>query len=598
MPIQKQSVQIYEFDSFRLSAGEGVLTRGGKSLPLTPKAFEILLALVENHGQIVSRETMMWRVWNDCYVEENCLTKNISTLRKVLGEDKKGAARFIETVPRRGYRFVAPVVERQVETEKIIGSLAVLPFKVFGAERAGAEYLGLGLADVLITRLSNLRQIVVRPTSAVRKYETLDADAAEIGRELKVDWVLDGSLFQNGTRVRATVQFIGVAEARPLWGEMLDEESADLIGVQDSIAERVTRTLIEKLKIVTTEETLNKPPTTNDEAFREYLEGRFYWNKRTAEAMRKAAACFARAIEIDREFALAHAGLGDALLLFSQYAILPPHESFPPAKAAALEAIRLDPSLAEAYATLGHIAHLFEWNWRQAENYYRRAVELNPNYATAHHWFGAFLRSMNRLDEAVHEMNRALELDPLSPVILKNLGVTLCLQNRFEEALKLSFKAIELAPDYALGYRSLGWIYLQKGMNAEAVVALEKAALLSNREPVILSTLGWAYLAVKRHKDAFGILRELDQAARLTHVSKYDTAQIFIKLGDFDKAFELLEKAFEERDISLVLLAVDPDLEEIRNSRQFIELKRRVNESVFEIKTSPSVKLPKKLSYN
>jgi DNA-binding winged helix-turn-helix (wHTH) protein/tetratricopeptide (TPR) repeat protein len=576
MPTQKQPDQIYEFDSFRLLVSEGILTRAGKSLPLTPKAFEILLALIENRGQIVSRETMMRRVWNDCYVEENCLTKNISTLRKVLGEDKNGEMRFIETVPRRGYRFVAAVNEKTAETEKILGSLAVLPFNVFGA-KSGAEYLGLGLADILITRLSNLRQIVVRPTSAVRKYDATESDAAEIGRELQVDWVLDGSLFQTGERVRATVQFIGVAESRPLWGERLDGESADLISVQDSIAERVARTLIEKLKIdAPPEETLNKPPTADNEAFREYLEGRFYWNKRTAEAMRKAAACFARAIEIDSQFALAHAGLGDALLLFSQYAILPPHECFPQAKVAALEAIRLDPNLAEAYATLGHIAYLFEWNWQQAEIYYRRAVELNPNYATAHHWFGAFLRSMKRFDEAVFEINRALELDPLSSVILKNLGVTLCLQKRFAEAIKLTLKAIELAPDYALGFRSLGWIYLQKGLNDKAVAALEKAAALSEREPAILSALGFAYLAAKRPNDASRILYELDKIARRTHVSKYDMAQIFIKLGDFDKAFELLEKALEERDISLVLLAVDPDLKELRRDSRFRRLLRAV----------------------
>jgi DNA-binding winged helix-turn-helix (wHTH) protein/Tfp pilus assembly protein PilF len=572
MPTQKQPVQFYEFDSFRLSAGEGVLEREGKPLLITPKAFEILLVLIENRGQLVSRETMMRRVWNDCYVEENCLTKNISTLRKALGEDKSGEPRFIETVPRRGYRFVAAVVEKLAETEKILGSLAVLPLKVFGAKK-GAEYLGLGLADILITRLSNLRQIVVRPTSAVRKYETADADAAEIGRELQVDWVLDGSLFQVGDRVRATVQFIGVAESRPLWGERLDEESGDLIGVQDSIAEKVTRTLIEKLKIDVQEKTLHKPPTADNEAFREYLEGRFYWNKRTAEAMRKAAACFARAIEIDPEFALAHAGLGDAYLLSSQFALLTPQECFPRAKVAALEAIKLDSSLAEAHATLGHVAYLYEWDWRQAENYYRRAIELNPNYATAHNWFGTFLRSLNRLDEAVYEITRAIELDPLSPVILKNLGVTLCLQKRFDEAIKLSLKAIELAPDdYALGYRSLGWIYLQKGLNAKAVSALEKAALLSNREPSILSALGWAYLAVKRTADASEILRELNKIARRTHVSKYDMAQIFIKFGDYDKAFELLEKSFEERDISLVLLAVDPDLDELRRDSRFQRL--------------------------
>ncbi|MDQ3040885.1 MAG: winged helix-turn-helix domain-containing protein [Acidobacteriota bacterium] len=221
MPTKKTS-QIYEFDSFRLSAGEGVLRRDGKSLPLTPKAFEILLALIENRGQVVSREEMMRRVWNDCYVEENYLTKNISTLRKVLGEDKSGESRFIETVPRRGYRFVAAVSEKsETEAEKTLGSLAILPFKVFTQEK-GAEYLGLGLADVLITRLSNLRQIVVRPTSAVRKYETTELDAAEIERESQVDWVLDGSLFQIGERLRATVQFIGVSEARPLWGERLD----------------------------------------------------------------------------------------------------------------------------------------------------------------------------------------------------------------------------------------------------------------------------------------------------------------------------------------------------------------------------------------
>lgn len=574
MPIQKHFARIYEFDSFRLSAGEGLLRRDGKSLPLTPKAFEILLALIENQGQTVSRDQMMRRVWNDCSVEENCLTKNISTLRKVLGDDKNGEPRFIETVPRRGYRFVALVSEKTVETEKPLGSLAVLPFKVFSAKK-DAEYLGLGLTDVLITRLSNLRQIVVRPTSAVRKYEKTETDAAEIGRALQVDWVLDGSLFQNGARIRATVQFIGVSEARPLWGERLDEESADLIAVQDSIAEKVIGTLIEKLAIET--EPPSRAATADNAAFKEYLEGRFYWNKRTAEGMKKAADCFGRAIKIDSQFALAHAGLGDAYLLFSQHGLLTPKECFPRARAAARAAIELDPLLAEPHATLGHVACLFEWDWRQAERHYRRAIELNPHYATAHHWYGLFLRAMGRFDEAISELQTALDLDPLSSVMLKNLGAIFANCRQFQSAEKVTKKAVELEPDFALARRTLGWIYLQQKMHRRAIEELEKAAALSGRDPVVLCALGCAYAAAKREDDAHGVLREMDEIARRVHVSNYDVAQIFLKLGDFGKALELFEKAFAERDFGLVLLAVDSDLEDIRHTKRFERLKRLIN---------------------
>ncbi len=292
--------------------------------------------------------------------------------------------------------------------------------------------------------------------------------------------------------------------------------------------------------------------------------------------MKKAAACFARAIEIDPTFALAHSGLGDAYLLLTQFALLTPKESFPLAKSAALAAVKLDSTLAEAHATLGHIAYLFEWNWRQAENYYRRAIELNPHYATAHHWLGVFLRSMGRFDEAVGELNRALELHPLSPVILKNQGTTLAMQKRFDEAETLTLKAIELAPDYPLGYRSLGWIYAQEGANEKAIVALEKAVSLSGRDPAILSALGSVYASANRTDDALCILDELDEAANRVHVSKCDAAQIHIKLGDFDRALDLLQKAFEERDISLVLLAVDPDLDELRVDPRFDVLRARV----------------------
>ena len=571
-----QTIQTYQFGAFQLRIREGDLRRDGISLALTPKAFETLVALVENRGATVSREDLMQTVWHDSFVEENSLTKNISTLRKVLGETDRDRPRFIETVARFGYRFIAPVTEiRADETGKPMGSLAVLPFKVFGAQPAAAQYLGLGLADVLITRLSNLRQIAVRSTSAVRKYsEDKTTDVVEIGRKLRVDWVLDGSLFHIGERVRATVQFVAVRDARSLWGEKFDVESSDLIQVQDSIVERATQILIEKLRLEAENPVIAS--TVNPAAFQKYLEGRFFWNKRLPQAMRKAVECFERAIEIDSDFALAHAGLGDAYLLFSQHSLLAPTECFPRAKQAARRAIELQPTLAEAHTTLAHTAYLFDWDWAEAELNYRRAIELNPNYAVAHHWYGIFLTSMNRLDQAIEELRRALELDPLSAVIMNNLSGTFCIRGNREEAIEFALKCVELDPHYVLGWRRLGWVYSQYEKNDQAISALEKASSFAADEPTILSALALAYAVAGYHLEPLEILRRLEVLSAERYVSKYCLAQVYAKLENFDQAFELLNQSLAERDTSLILLGIDPDLNPLRFDARFENLKRRL----------------------
>lgn len=575
--------QIYHFGNFRLTVRNRTaqLSQNGQTVALTPKAANILLALIENRGQILSRDELLQIVWNDCFVEENCLTKNISTLRKVLGDTNPFAPRFIETVSRRGYRFVAGVkmngnTRRKNGRQDNVGSLAVLPFKVFDAT-SKADYLGIGLADVLITRLSNLRQVAIRPTSAVRKYEASAMSAADIGRELNVEWVLDGSLFQSGKQTRATVQFINVREARLLWGEKLDVESADLIGIQDALAGRITQTLIEKLNLDRVEMPPQSIVTADNAAFKEYLEGRFHWNKRTAEAVKKAAVCFKRAIEIAPKFALAHAGLGDALLLFSQYGLLTPHECFTQAKASALAALELDANLAEPHTTLAHVAFLYEWNRQTAEYHYRRAIELNPNYATAHHWYGLFLRAVKRYDEAITELNLALQIDPLSAVMLKNLGAVYATAYRFSEAEAVTRKAIELEPNFALAHRTLGWIYLQQKRYDSALNSFETAARFSPDDPAIISELAAGYAAAKRPSATARILSKLDEIACHRHVSSYDVAQIYVRLTDFDKALELLQKAYQERDSSLTLLAFDPDFDDLRDDPRFQQFIKRVN---------------------
>jgi DNA-binding winged helix-turn-helix (wHTH) protein/TolB-like protein len=449
-----QTKRIYEFGPFRLDAGERVLLRGGQPEPLSPKALEVLLMLVESSGHIVEKGDLMNRVWADSFVEEGNLKVTVSILRKALEADA-GDRQFIETVPRRGYRFVANVKElasesaelvvrerttasitieesgegKEREQEKalaapkresrvslpvaisclaVIGlaiagvylwtsrtapgsemkSIAVLPFKPVAAD-VRDESLEMGIADTLITKLSNIRNLTVRPMSAVRKYSGLEQDAVLAGRKQRVDAVLDGSIQKVGEKVRVTVRLMSVTDGGTLWTSHFDEKFTDIFAVQDSISKRVAETLA--IRLSHEERTLlTKHYTENTEAYQLYLKGRYYWSKRTDEGIKKGIEYFQQAIEKDPLHALAYADLARSYKSSSYYGIYPPSEALPRSKEAVRKALEIDKSLAEAHMALASILETSDWNWQAAEEEFKLAIELKPNDATSHHLYGLF----------------------------------------------------------------------------------------------------------------------------------------------------------------------------------------------------------------
>jgi len=461
----------YEFGPFRLEVAERLLLRDGKPLPLTPKAFDTLLVLVENSGHLVDKDELIKQVWPDTFVEEGSLARNISVLRKLLGGNSTDT-QYIETMPKRGYRFTPGV--KQFEGEEVLVrrrarvrivteeeideltpsderlslltaviSLAVLPFKILGVE-AAEEYLGMGLADALITKLSNIRRIIVRPTSAVLSYSGFDQDAIVAGRELRVGLVLDGTIQRLSDRIRVTVQLVSVEEGAALWAEKFDEKLTDIFEIEDRVSEHLLAALTLKLSSAESR-ILSKQYTRDSEAYQSYLKGRYFWNKRSPEALAKAVECFNQSIARDPNYALAYAGLADCYNISGFWIYLPPTEAFPKAAAAAAKALEVDDVLAEAHASLAWATLHYDWDRAAAEREYRRAVELNPGYATAHQWFALFLMQEARFDEASQEIRRAQEIDPLSIVVSFNSALLPFLSGHYDEAIAQLRRTIELA---------------------------------------------------------------------------------------------------------------------------------------------------------
>jgi DNA-binding winged helix-turn-helix (wHTH) protein/tetratricopeptide (TPR) repeat protein len=649
--MSKLAVSFYEFGPFHLDAVKRLLLREGEAVALTPKAFDLLLALVESSERVLEKSELIERVWPDSFVEESNLTQNISTLRKALRESPHHH-QYIVTVPGRGYRFVASVnevcdagdeliLERQTrsrivmereeeirlqeETEAVnqkaievsgpkpsqtgwrlspkllaiglvviglaiafstllipskpkpevtdqeLRVIAVLPFKPMG-EEGSEEYLRLGMADALITKLSNVRQIIVRPTSAVIKYGNSDQDPAAIGRELKVNSLLDGRIQRIGDRVRVTVQLLRVRDGTPLWAYKCDEQCADIFEVQDTISEKVAAALALKL---TGEERqrLAKRYTENIEAYQLYLKGRYFWNKRTADGLQKAIAYFGQAIEKDPAYALAYVGLADSYSLLSYFGGLPSNETFPKAKAALQKALEIDDELPEAHASLGLISAWFDWNWSGAEREYQRAVELNQNYATVHHWYGNYLTLIGRQDEGVAELKRAWENDPLSLIINTDLGWALSYARRYDQAIEQLSKTLEMDPNFAHAHIMLAQTYEGNGEFKKAIAEYQKAVELSGGSGEYFGTLGYVYAVSGRRDEAQKLL---DGLKKQKYVRPYRVAVIYAGLGEKEPAFEWLDKAYRARDEGVIGLKVDPKLDSLRSEPRFLDLLQRM----------------------
>jgi serine/threonine-protein kinase len=452
-------------------------------------------------------------------------------------------------------------------------SIAVLPFADMSPGR-DQEYFCDGLAEELINALAQIPGLRVAARTSAFQFKDKAVNVETVGRDLKVNNILEGSVRKAGNRLRITAQLVKASDGYHLWSQRYDRDLEDVFAVQDEITRTIVDTL--KLELAGGRPRLVRCACDDVETYNLYLKGRYHWNRRTEESVRKAIECFEQAIERDPGYALPYVGIADSLFVLANYGPMAPREAYPEAEAAARKALELDDTLAEAHASLAQILYQWKWDWPAAEREFKRALELNPSYLTAHHWYSMFLAGMERYDEALAEIRRAQELDPLSPVIGTVVAVTLYGMRRYDEALREARKVIELDPTFPVSHEVVGTILLTLGEPREAVAALRQAAALSPISRVI-GTLGEAYAFAGMTQEAHDVLAELEErrgrgAAGLSHL-----ALVHMGLGDLDRAFECLEQAVEEREGGILLDLVSvPEFDPLRSDPRFDDLLRRI----------------------
>ena len=455
-----------------------------------------------------------------------------------------------------------------------IKSIAVLPFKPLVANSRD-ESLELGMADTLIARLSNIHEITVRPISSVRRYSSLEQDPIAAGREQRVDAVLDGQIQRAGEKVRVTVRLLRITDGAPLWSNQFDEKMTDIFTVQDSISDRVASALAVTL---TNEEKrgMVKRYTSDTEAYQLYLKGRYQLNRLTDDGFFRGRDFFQQAINKDPNYGLAYAGLANAYNRLGGFESLASKETFPKAREAAIKALELDESLAEAHSELATVYYSYDWDFPAAAREFQRAIQLNPSYSDVHQMNSYYLASMGRFDDALPEMRRALELDPLSLEKTSGIGEICYLQRRYDEAIEQYRKALEIDSNSGFTHWALGRPLLAQGKYNEAIAEFQKSIPLSGDSLDEPAELARAYALAGRQREALKIIEELKTLSERKHVAPTVLASIYAALGDQDQAFALLNKAFEERDTLLIVLKVEPMFDPLRSDPRFGELVRRV----------------------
>lgn len=624
----EQKQHFYEFGPFRLDVLKRRLLRDGEPLRLTPKAFDLLLVLVEESGRTVEKDELLERVWPGTAVEENNLNQNITALRKSLG-DSRQESQYIATIPGVGYRFVGDV--KKIDFEKVlpqsrkeaneekesrnffapwrektfryallifvslilaalayafytrekpappgISSIMVLPLENLSGDPQ-QEYFADGMTDALIGDLAKIGGLQVISRTSSMHYKGTKKSLPEIARELNVDAVVEGTVQRSGERVVIRAQLIHAATDRHLWVNTYERGMGDVLNLQSEIAQAIAREV--QIKMTPAEQArLTTRHPVRPKAFDDYLQGRYlYWNKRTEENLYKSIAYFQNAIKEDPSYALAYVGLADCYNAMGtvQVGALPPIEARRRAEEAASKALEFDSSLAEAYSTLAQVKH-FNWNWSGAEQDFKRAIELNPNYANGHNFYASYLMSLGRLDESIAASNRARELDPFSLSVSAQRGFLLENARRYNEAIEQLRGVIAMDPNHYQAYWILGHTYAANHQFDEAVAAAEKAVELSDRVPGALGILGLAYGLAGRKADATKILNELLKLNESRYVTPAALVNVYLGLGDKDQTFFWLEKAYQERSNYVAYLKVFPLLDPLRSDPRFADLIRRV----------------------
>jgi TolB-like protein/Flp pilus assembly protein TadD len=455
-----------------------------------------------------------------------------------------------------------------------ITSIAVMPFVNEGGS-SDLEYLSDGMTETLIKSLSNLPNLNVKPRSSVFRYKGKDTDLKTIAKELNVQAILNGRVVQRGDQLTLSLELVDVQKESVIWTEQYQRKTSDLVSLQSEIARDVSTNL--KSKLSGAEETqVTKIATADPVAYQAYLKGRYYWNRRTTENLKKAIEQFKLATDRDPNYALAFVGLADCYAVLNEYAGIPTSETVPQSRNYAERALSLDSQLAEPHATLGQVNHQV-WQWAEAEKEYKRTIELNPNYATAYHWYSILLKDLGRNDDASKMITRAHELDPLSSVIGVNVSRMYQLQNNHDASIENSLKIIELDPNFGPAYEYLALSYLKKGLNGEAIAASEKAVETAKRSGISLGDLGFVYAATGKRNEALAMIKELeDKYARKEAIGQY-IAAIYGGLGDNDKAFEWLEKDFQARNGKLPEIRWQLQFDSLRDDPRYKDLLKRMN---------------------
>jgi TolB-like protein/DNA-binding winged helix-turn-helix (wHTH) protein/Flp pilus assembly protein TadD len=629
--------ECFRFGVFQLDLRAGELRKHGGRVRLQEQPLQVLAMLLSHSGELVTREQLQRKLWSaDTFVDfDHGLNKAISKIREALG-DSAESPRFVETVARRGYRFLAsvtvdrptpilspePAVQahpgdtqvrphvtdqpaawwtlhpsawltvisvsllliasiatwkfhaRNPPSALVIRSLAVLPLESLSND-ASQDYFADGMTDELIADLGQISALRVISRTSVMAYKRARKPLPQIARELNVDAVVEGTVLRSGDRVRITAQLIEASADKHLWSESYEGELRDTLALQNKVA----RAIADEIRINLNPQeqaALKNVKVVNPKAYESYLKGRYFWNKRTANGLKVALAYFKQSIDEDPTYAQSYSGLADTYALLGdwQYSEMTSREALPKAKSAAVKALELDGALGEAHNSLAFCLDAFDWDFDSAGREFRRAIELNPSYATAHHWYAWHLSVLGRYEDAIAEMRKAQNLDPLSLIINADLAELLLIAHSYDESIRQSRKTIEMDPNFALAHNQLGQAYLQKNMKEEAIAELQKAVQLSGGSPTCIANLARAYAASGKRSEATRLLTEVKNHSGPTYSDASEIAVIYTALADSDQAMSWLQKGYEERFNPSVLLR--PGFDPLRSDPRFQELVRRI----------------------
>jgi TolB-like protein/DNA-binding winged helix-turn-helix (wHTH) protein/Tfp pilus assembly protein PilF len=625
------------FAVFEVDLRAGELTKRGLRIRLQEQPFQVLAMLLGKPGELVTRDELREKIWGQTVVDfDHGLNKAINKIREALGDSAENP-RFVETVARRGYRFLADVTPidtaadgqaepeakgpvpptdshrvelaaasvppklphraqawkrfgfglalvlaasvswifySQSQSSSRIRSLAVLPLESLSGD-ASQDYFADGMTDALIADLGQISALRVISRTSVMMYKHVRKPLPEIARELNVEAVVEGTVLRSGERVRITAQLIQVPAEKHLWAQSYEGDLKDTLALQNNVA----RAIAEQIQVTLNpqeEAALKKSKPVNAEAYEAYLKGRYFWNKRTREGLVKATDYFHHAIDADPDYARAYSGLADSYALSGdwEYGILSPQDAFPRAKAAVTKALTLDDNLSESHTSLAFIQDLYDWDWASAEKEYKRALALNPGYATAHHWYAWHLIVMGRNAEGIAESKKAESLDPLSLIISADLADALCIAHRYDESVEQSQKTIEMDPHFAVAHYELGQALEQKQRHDEAIAEFRRAIELSGGNTTFESNLANAYAVSGRKEEAMKIVKDLEIRQRQDSSTDASIALIYVGLGDNDRAMIWLNKAYQARFNPSILMR--PVFDPLRSDSRFQDLLHRI----------------------